>query len=239
MNIHSKRLAKYAKASLALAVATVTTGFSDHCPGQDSSQKSESRVSKLGGDEASQILQEIQSIRTRLDRIESLLAQQSAGNTTPADSVEQQITKSGLRIYHDTPVAPLEIGATIPLGNGDHVITEFPLEISGFQYTPRSGYQGNLRFEVLAPQTVYIAMYGKEWGEGGNPSGNWQDEIVSPEELRQQGWDQFGQLSIRHSNAQYKDEPAWKLFRRNCESGESFLIRNHKYQAPLLIWKVD
>ena len=72
---------------------------------------------------------------------------------------------------------------------------------------------------------------------GGNPSGDWHPEIVSREGMLKQGWKEIGLLPVKHSNPVYQDEPSWIVFERDCQAGETFLIRNHKYQAPILIWE--
>ena len=79
-------------------------------------------------------------------------------------------------------------------------------------------------------------MYGADWGGGGNPSGNWQEELVTRQQLQQQGWQEITLLPVKHSNPEYPEPPQWIVFKRHCQPGESFAIRNHKYQAPILIW---
>jgi len=142
----------------------------------------------------------------------------------------------GLKVHHDTPISQLIDGKAIPLGTGHHIFIDVPESVKGRKFTARDGYQGNLRFDVLEGQTIFVALYGKDWGGGGNPSGNWQQEVVTREQMEQQGWQHFGSLAVKHSNPEYQNEAPWLLFSRNCKSGESFLIRNHKYQAPVLIW---
>ena len=71
---------------------------------------------------------------------------------------------------------------------------------------------------------------------GGNSSGDWQLEIVSREAMLEQGCKEIGLLSVKHSNPVYQNEPSWIVFERNCQAEESFLICNHKNQAPILIW---
>jgi hypothetical protein len=182
--------------------------------------------------DAGELRAELRAIRARLERIERLLTQSSE---PPAPATTAMIV-DGLRIHHDTPIARLANGKTVPLGNGHHIFIDVPKSMQGRSYTRRNGYQGNLRFDVLETQTVWLALYGADWGGGGNPSGNWQHEVVTQDQLEQQGWKPMGQLAVRHSHAEYPTESPWLLFSRSCEAGESFLIRNHKYQAPVLIW---
>lgn len=187
---------------------------------------------------------ELKSIRAQLDRIERLLVQQVQRPEPTRTIIEEPQSPEpiparivdGLRIHHDPPIAQLDDGKIVPLGNGQHIFIDVPEFVKGRKYTARDGYQGNLIFDVLEGQTVFVALYGKDWGGGGNPSGNWQHEVVSREQLEQQGWKQVGSLAVKHSNPEYQDEPPWLLYSRACKAGESFLIRNHKYQAPVLIW---
>jgi hypothetical protein len=160
-------------------------------------------------------------------------------STTPREVNQQpnpELIVDGIRIHHQTPIEQLREHATVSLGNGNHIVIEVPRAVRGRHYTARDGYQGKLQFDVLESQTVWIALYGKDWGGGGNPSGDWQPELVTREELERQGWKQVGMLPVKHSDPQFSDEPSWILVTRNCEAGETFLIRNHKYQAPVLIW---
>lgn len=152
------------------------------------------------------------------------------------EGVCKTIELDGIRVHQQSPSARLKDGATIPLGNGNHLLVDVPEIVSGRRFTQRDGYQGKLSFDVLESQTVFLALYGQDWGGGGNPSGNWQPEVTSRQRLEKQGWKPIGFLPVQHSDPNYSNEAPWVLFSRNCEIGESFLIRNHKYQAPLLIW---
>ncbi len=82
-----------------------------------------------------------------------------------------------------------------------------------------------------------VSPGGAQVVSGAHTSGNWEHEIVSPDDLRKRGWERVGEIDVERSDPEYSAEPSWRLFRRNSEAGESFLIRNHKFQAPLLIWK--
>jgi hypothetical protein len=192
------------------------------------------------------VLAELKAINARLERIERMLEQQSTQTHQPEEHpaavTETKPTKlestvaEGVTLMHAIPIRRLVPGAAVSLGNGEHRFSAIPEELLGRNFTAREGYQGNLKFRIDTAQTVFVAIYGKEWGEGGNPSGNWQPELVSREQLIEQGWKQTDLLPVSHSNPEYKDEPAWIVFRRACQAGETFLIRTHKYQAPILIW---
>ena len=47
------------------------------------------------------------------------------------------------------------------------------------------------------------------------------------------GWRESGTLTGRHSQ-QAISWGAWPLYTRDCKAGESFVLRNHKYQAPIV-----
>jgi hypothetical protein len=141
----------------------------------------------------------------------------------------------------DQRVAVFEPGSTIPFGIGAHVFTWHPFEwewaapefLIGRLYTKRNGYQGVTRFRVDRDQQVTIAMY--EWGHEheGNPSGNWMPELTSRRDLAQMGWKQAGEMKARHTNSELP-AATWFIYTRACKAGESFVLRNHKYQAPIV-----
>ena len=133
----------------------------------------------------------------------------------------------------DQRVAVFGPGATVPLGNGEHVFNEVPEELIGHLYTKRHGYQGAARFRVDRDQRVTVGMY--EWGHEheGNASGNWQQELTSRREMAEQGWQETVQLVARHSDLKLPSA-TWFLYTRDCKAGESFVLRNHKYQAPIV-----
>ena len=208
-------------------------------PASVQNQESESRETISRGE----ILAELKRIREQLERLEKAIGQSSEApkiqpenlQSTKSEEIEPQI-HDGIKLFHDAPIEKLVEGTIVPLGNGHHVFEEIPKQLQGRKYTKRGGYQGNLRFEVLQAQTVWVAMYGNDWGGGGNPSGDWQKEIVTAKEMLAQGWKEFGLLPVKHSNPEYQNEPAWIVFERDCQVGDALLIRNHKYQAPILIW---
>lgn len=74
-----------------------------------------------------------------------------------------------------------------------------------------------------------------EWGREneGNASGNWKHELTSHEKMVESGWQEAGNLRSRHSNRELPGT-TWSLYTRNCKAGESFVLRNHKYQAPIV-----
>lgn len=133
----------------------------------------------------------------------------------------------------DQRVAVFGPGTTVPLANGNLVFDFAPEAINGRLFTKRNSYQGAARFRVQSDQKVTVAMY--EWGHehDGNPSGNWMPELTSRREMAEQGWEEAGEVHSRHSDLK---QPGinWFLYTRDCKAGESFLLRNHKYQAPLV-----
>lgn len=133
----------------------------------------------------------------------------------------------------DQRVAVFEPGATVPLGNGHLVFEHVPEAINGRLFTKRNGYQGAARFRVTSDQKVTVAMY--EWGHEheGNASGNWMPELTSRRKMVEQGWQAAGEVASRHSDPKQLGVN-WFLYTRDCKAGESFLLRNHKYQAPLV-----
>lgn len=150
------------------------------------------------------------------------------------------VNMHGIELHREIPVETLLPDSGVPHGRGYHHFTDIPENLLGLQYTMRDGYQGILHFRVFREQTVYLVMYGRDWGGGGNSSGGWKSELISREELEQQGWQEIGLLPVTEIySGKSKEVPPWILFERTCRAGESFAIRNHKYQAPILIWNPD
>jgi serine/threonine protein kinase len=124
-------------------------------------------------------------------------------------------------------------GASVSLGNGYHVFDEVPEFLEGRLYANRNGYQGITRFTVKRAQKVVVGFFDWKHMNDGNNSGGWRPELTSPTMLKNQGWVQIATLSARHSNASLEGA-TWSFYSRNCKAGESFALRNHKYQAPIV-----
>lgn len=133
----------------------------------------------------------------------------------------------------DQRVAVFGRGASVSVGNGSSIFNDVPDHLIGRLYTKRNGYTGAARFTVQSDQKVTVAMY--EWGHEneGNASGNWKHELTSREQMAGTGWQEAGELKAGHSNRELPDT-TWFLYTRNCKAGESFTLRNHKYQAPIV-----
>lgn len=142
----------------------------------------------------------------------------------------------GVEFLYKMEVAKMVRGATAPHGNGIHEFIDVPEELLGRNYANRGGYLGIARFRVLKKQTIFLAMYGGEWGVGGNSSGGWKEEVVPREKLEAQGWKEIAGLPVKETKPEKLNPPSWIVFARDCQAGESFAIRNHKYQAPIVIW---
>jgi hypothetical protein len=108
-----------------------------------------------------------------------------------------------------------------------------PQQLIGRLYTKRNDYQGAARFRLTKDQTVTVAMY--EWGHEheGNPSGNWMTELTSRRDIAKMGWQPVGEIKARHTTPELPGATSF-LYTRDCKADESFLLRNHKYQAPLV-----
>ena len=166
-----------------------------------------------------------------LPRIEAFTAAADTGSRYTKDS---SAPFDGISLLNGkTALAELKPGATVPLGNGEHRFDNIPEVLKGRTFTRRNGYQGILRFRVEQPQRVYFAAYGIEWGGGGNPSGDWQQELVTRSQLKKRGWMQVGKL-IGEPTLKNGRSVAWAIYTRRCKRGETFAIRTHKYQAPIL-----
>jgi hypothetical protein len=133
----------------------------------------------------------------------------------------------------DQRIAVFGRGSSVPLGNGSSVFNEVPDHLIGRLYTKRNGYGGAARFVVRRDQKVTIAMY--EWGHenDGNPSGNWRHELTTRRQMAQANWQETGELRGLHTNRKLPDA-TWILYTKDCKASESFVLRNHKYQAPIV-----
>lgn len=133
----------------------------------------------------------------------------------------------------DQRVAVFGPGAKVPHGNGDLVFDHAPEAVDGRLFTKRNGYQGAARFRVRSDQKVTVAMY--EWGHEheGNASGDWMSELTSRRKMAERGWQEAGEVASRHTNPMLPGV-SWFIYTRDCTAGESFVLRNHKYQAPIV-----
>ena len=93
---------------------------------------------------------------------------------------------------------------------------------------------GIITFEVLTDGPVLMACTTR-WGGGGNPSGNWMDELTTREELEQQGWVEFA-TGLRDAE-RGGPEPCieYVIFQRASVAGEVFTYRTEKYRPPAII----
>ena len=138
----------------------------------------------------------------------------------------------------DQRVSVFGPGARIPLGNGHHYFDEVPESLDGLLYNKRNGYQGSTQFRVEKDQRVYAAFYDWQYMMDGNASGGWHEELTPPRKLKQMGWEEVGTMEGRHSNPEYK--PAtWHIYARDCKRGDTFRLRGHKYQAPIVFAELD
>eukprot|EP00913_Durusdinium_trenchii_P013392 g12573.t1 len=151
----------------------------------------------------------------------------------PSDDDVPSTRLGDLTVLHEVAIGEFKSGATVSLGTGSHRFETIPDFLANRRYTKRHGYQGILRFRVEKAQRVYFAVYGADWGGGGNPSGGWRKELVSRAELEKQGWKEAGRITGEHTLLDGNKLP-WIVFTRQCKTGEVFAIRTHKYQAPIL-----
>lgn len=133
----------------------------------------------------------------------------------------------------DQRVAVFDGGAALPMGNGQLLFHEVPEILKGRLYTKRNGYAGITRFTVTEDQTVFIGLYDWRHSDEGNPSGGWKEERTSPEQLQRDGWKKALDMQGWHSN-ETESAKTIHVYSRECRAGESFAIRNHKYQAPVV-----
>jgi len=93
---------------------------------------------------------------------------------------------------------------------------------------------GIITFEVLTDGLVLMACTTR-WGGGGNPSGGWQQQLTTREELEADGWVEFAiglQDAELNGPAPYLD---YVVFRRDSFAGETFTYRTEKYRPPTII----
>ena len=133
----------------------------------------------------------------------------------------------------DQHVETFKKGATVPLGNGHHVFNEIPGYLDGLLYTKRNGYQGITHFSVKYPQRVFVALYDWRHMYDGNSSGDWHRELVTKEDMTKLGWKEVAVLKANHSDSKQEGKN-WHLYMRDCKGGDTFALRNHKYQAPIV-----
>jgi len=137
-----------------------------------------------------------------------------------------------LDVQWDQRVSVFNPGASVSLGNGDHVFDEVPEFLAGRLYTKRNGYQGFVRFRAERDQRIVVGMY--DWREmnSGNTSGGWKEELTPPDTLKKTGWEEVATLQPRHTRPD--GSATWHFYARDCKRGETFMLRSHKYQAPIV-----
>lgn len=138
----------------------------------------------------------------------------------------------------DQRVSVFGPGASVSLGNGHHYFDEVPEYLDGLLYNKRNGYQGSTQFRLDKDQRVYAAFYDWRHMMDGNASGDWHEELTPPRKLKQMGWEEVGTMEGRHSNSEYKPV-TWHIYARDCKRGDTFRLRGHKYQAPIVFAAVD
>lgn len=163
----------------------------------------------------------------------------TASSTAPSlERTKDSVTFAGIKVLHDVPIETLEPGGLVLVGYNSRVFGEVPNAFQGNYYTRCGRYQGITRFEILKGQKVFLALQGDEWGGGGDAEGNWKPEVVSREDLEKAGWKEIAPLpmALKSKDGSLEPWPSWIVFARDCQAGETFAIRNHKYTAPMLIW---
>lgn len=137
--------------------------------------------------------------------------------------------------HWDQRVGTFGPGASIALGNGHHIFDgPIPEDLIGRRYAKRNGYLGISNFRVQRDQNVVIGVY--DWKHTNDGSGgDWQKELTSPPDLAKNGWKEIAQLKGTHSNGNPEYSKIWHFYSRDCKAGETFALRSHKYQAPIVL----
>lgn len=65
--------------------------------------------------------------------------------------------------------------------------------------------------------------------------GDRQKELTSPTDLVKNDWKEIAQLKETHSNDNPMYSTSWHFYSRDCKEGGTFALRNHKYQAPIVL----
>ena len=136
--------------------------------------------------------------------------------------------------HWDQRVGSFGAGASVALGNGHHIFNgQIPEELIGRRYAKRNGYLGISHFHVARAQNVIVGMYDWAHMKDGGSGGDWLEELTSPSDMAKNGWKPFAQLKGTHSNNPEYSK-IWHFYSRDCKAGETFALRNHKYQAPIV-----
>jgi|GEM_PF-2200878 serine/threonine protein kinase len=132
----------------------------------------------------------------------------------------------------DQRVSVFKPGASVSVGNGHHIFDEVPPFLAGRLYTKRNGYQGIVHFHVERDQRVVVGMYDWRAMNDGNASGGWKEELTPPDALKKMGWEEVATLQPTHTHR--SGSATWHFYARECKRGDTFKLRGHKYQAPIV-----
>ena len=110
-----------------------------------------------------------------------------------------------------------------------------PKSLDGVEFLQnRDKHQGALEFRVKSSGRLLMACT-RRWGGGGNSFGGWKGSVVTPEQLKRDGW-KASDAGLRATRRGHQGSSLdWEVFERFCRQGESFRYRTEKYAAPILI----
>ena len=142
--------------------------------------------------------------------------------------------RAAVRVEGAMTLAPFKVGVPV-WGNTDRYRwTKTPAAFDGFFFTQfDSNHQGLTEFEVRSAGRVFLAVTSR-WGEGGNRSGGWVQELTSQDDFLTQGWKRVAKIVEERGDTSHGHH--WVIYERNCEKGERFRLRTEKYCAPILLF---
>ncbi len=113
-----------------------------------------------------------------------------------------------------------------------------PPQLRGVRFLQNNNeYRGVTHFTVRKPGRLLMACT-KRWGGGGNKRGGWTQQLVSREQIINDGWNPVDGQLVSHLPGHPTDTALhWELFERNCRAGETFKYRTEKYAAPILLMR--
>lgn len=127
-------------------------------------------------------------------------------------------------------IAPLLKGQKV-CTEGEYVWVDIPEAYAGMQYAqPKHKHIGVTSFSVESDGLVYVA-FSSNWED---EDSNKKDDMIARRDVERMGWRLLkAKKNLVSDDAGYE----YLVYAKQCKAGESFKLRTHKYNAPIVLLK--